>query len=161
MKRTIWILLGVACWVLCAVFVDKKIYPSVAIFLTASGWFFLCIFIGGKKGLAVGMFPLLFVGIIYFAWFLCTQSSVGLVKRPFNINDWWVGAKAYLDTLENKPLALVGIYLVVIVAFLIPIVVPLIAVRRAWRSVNVKVEEKPEEKKEEKISSWREFKVKY
>lgn len=146
MIRTTWLLLALACWVVCAIFVDIKVNPSVAVFLSAGGWLFLAIFIGGKKGLAFGLVPVVFVGVIYFGWFFYTQSSVGLFKQPFNVHESWVRAKAYLDTLEDKPLAIVGIYVLVIMTLLTIMVLPVIVAKRVWKAA---AKEKPREKKAE------------
>lgn len=153
MKRMIWLLLALACWVLCAIFSDTKVYPSVTFFLAAGGWLFLAIFFGGKKGLAFGLIPVVFVGVIYFAWFFYTQSSVGLFKQPFNVHESWMRAKAYLDTLENKPLALVGIYVGLIIFLLGILVIPVVVGKRVWKSAEKKTEEKKvaEEKEEKKV----------
>lgn len=62
------VLLAIGSWVGGAFLADAKMAVPVIIFLSALGWFFIMIAIGGKKGLPFGIAIFVFTGCIIIFW---------------------------------------------------------------------------------------------
>ena len=115
--RWFWTLLAVGSWVVCAILADAKIATSVVIFISALGWFFIAIAIGGWKGLPFGLVALVF------ALALIGIKSMGIFLD-------WGKTKVWLDTLQDKPLVVVGIYIGFIVVLLGLMVIPIVIAKK-------------------------------
>ena len=148
--RWFWALLAVGSWIVCAVLVDTKTATSVVIFISALGWFFIALAVGGWKGLPFGMVALVFVGCLSAVWTFFSKGPYLLGYKSFNIYNQWGKTKLFLDTLEDKPLVIIAIYVGLIIVLLGILVIPVVVAKRVWKAAEKKTEEKKEEKKAER-----------
>jgi hypothetical protein len=149
MKRWFWAL-AVGCWIVCAVLANKIAPPSVVIFISAFGWFFIALAIGGWKGLPFGLVALVFVGCLSAVWTFFSQGPYLFGYKSFNIYTQWQKAKIFLDTLHDKPMVILAIYLGLIIVLLGILAIPVAVAVKLGKSAGGKVREK-EEKAERKI----------
>lgn len=152
--RWFWALLAVGSWVACAVLADAQKGASTVLFVSAFGWFFIAIAVGGWKGLPFGIIPLVFVGCASAVWtfFLQAPKLIGS-KTPVNVYGTWQQTKVFLDTLQDKPWVLVGIYIGLIIVILGILVIPVaVAVKlgKAAKEKKPTEDKKAAEKAEEK-----------
>lgn len=122
--RWFWALLAVASWIVA----DAHRSTSTMVFVSAFGWFFIALAIGGWKGLPFGLVALVF------ALALIGIKSMGIFSD-------WGKTKLWLDTLQDKPWIVVGIYIGLIVVLLGLMAIPIVIAKKAWKSV---VKEKAE-----------------
>jgi hypothetical protein len=114
--RWLCILLAIGSWVGCAFLADAKMAAPVVIFLSALGWFFIMIAIGGKKGLPFGIAIFVFVGCIFLFWW-----SFSALLNP--------SPKATFDAIA---------YLALIPASLLAFATPVFIGKKVWKIVTKK-----------------------
>jgi hypothetical protein len=131
-------MLAMATWYLGVSLVQEGAPALFILPISAIGWFFMMVGFGGRKGVGVGIWLVVFTGFIFLFWL-----GFSALLRPNPQTNW-----------ENAA------YLLLVPASIFTLVFPILFVSKARKEM-AKVKKTEGGKNESKASGWREFKIKY